>query len=141
MRGVERFLRDADCCGGSVIVAPNSCIIAGPLGATVVGVEEQHKLPHAQMPLPAAKWNSALPEPPSNCRRSGRGLPPKAAGAPRQTAIAAAKERADAGPAAAFSQSRDDDVHGVAFFRDRKLQRRVLDVRRPPSDQVRRRPF
>lgn len=29
----ERFLRSADCCGGSVIVAPNSRIIAGPLGA------------------------------------------------------------------------------------------------------------
>jgi nitrilase len=29
----ERFLRDADCCGGSVIVAPNSKIIAGPMGA------------------------------------------------------------------------------------------------------------
>jgi hypothetical protein len=105
----ERFLRDADCCGGSVIVAPNSRIIAGPLGAeegilyaecnlelginmklrhdfaghynrpdifqlqvnrgtpqiyTVVGVEEQQKLAHAETPLPAADWNSALPEPP-----------------------------------------------------------------------------
>lgn len=29
----ERFLRSSDCCGGSVIVAPNSRIIAGPLGA------------------------------------------------------------------------------------------------------------
>jgi aliphatic nitrilase len=29
----ERFLRNADCCGGSVIVAPNSRILAGPLGA------------------------------------------------------------------------------------------------------------
>src|SRR5262245_19649602 len=29
----ERFLRDPDCCGGSVIVAPNSRIIAGPMGA------------------------------------------------------------------------------------------------------------
>jgi nitrilase len=29
----ERFLRNPDCCGGSVIVAPNSRIIAGPLGA------------------------------------------------------------------------------------------------------------
>ena len=29
----EKFLRDPDCCGGSVIVAPNSRIIAGPLGA------------------------------------------------------------------------------------------------------------
>jgi nitrilase len=29
----ERFLRSPDCCGGSLIVAPNSRIIAGPLGA------------------------------------------------------------------------------------------------------------
>jgi aliphatic nitrilase len=29
----ERFLRDPDCTGGSVIVAPNSRVIAGPLGA------------------------------------------------------------------------------------------------------------
>jgi nitrilase len=29
----EAFLRNADCCGGSVIVAPDSRIIAGPLGA------------------------------------------------------------------------------------------------------------
>src|SRR5215203_232591 len=29
----ENFLRDPDCCGGSVIVAPNSRIIAGPMGA------------------------------------------------------------------------------------------------------------
>jgi aliphatic nitrilase len=29
----EKFLRNPDCCGGSVIVAPNSHIIAGPLGA------------------------------------------------------------------------------------------------------------
>jgi nitrilase len=29
----EKFLRDPDCCGGSVIVAPNSRIIAGPMGA------------------------------------------------------------------------------------------------------------
>jgi len=29
----EKFLRSPDCCGGSVIVAPNSRIIAGPLGA------------------------------------------------------------------------------------------------------------
>ena len=29
----ERFLRNPDCCGGSVIVAPNSRILAGPLGA------------------------------------------------------------------------------------------------------------
>ena len=29
----EKFLRHADCCGGSVIVAPNSRVIAGPLGA------------------------------------------------------------------------------------------------------------
>jgi aliphatic nitrilase len=28
----EKFLRDPDCCGGSVIVAPNSRVIAGPLG-------------------------------------------------------------------------------------------------------------
>ncbi|MBI4489304.1 MAG: carbon-nitrogen hydrolase family protein [Deltaproteobacteria bacterium] len=28
----ERFLRNPDCCGGSVIVAPDSRIIAGPLG-------------------------------------------------------------------------------------------------------------
>ena len=28
----EKFLRDPDCCGGSVIVAPNSRIIAGPMG-------------------------------------------------------------------------------------------------------------
>jgi aliphatic nitrilase len=104
----ERFLRDTDCCGGSVIVAPNSKIIAGPMGAeegilyadcnldlgismklrhdfaghynrpdifqlqvnrgtphiyTVVGVEEQHKLPHADMSLPAADPNPALPRP------------------------------------------------------------------------------
>ena len=29
----EKFLRDPDCCGGSCIVAPNSRIIAGPMGA------------------------------------------------------------------------------------------------------------
>jgi len=29
----ERFLRNPECCGGSVIVAPNSRIVAGPLGA------------------------------------------------------------------------------------------------------------
>ena len=29
----EKFLRNPDCCGGSVIVAPNSRILAGPLGA------------------------------------------------------------------------------------------------------------
>jgi len=29
----EKFLRDPNCCGGSVIVAPNSRIIAGPMGA------------------------------------------------------------------------------------------------------------
>lgn len=29
---VERFLRDPTYCGGSVIVAPNSRIIAGPMG-------------------------------------------------------------------------------------------------------------
>jgi len=29
----EKFLRSPDCSGGSVIVAPNSRIIAGPLGA------------------------------------------------------------------------------------------------------------
>ena len=29
----EKFLRDPDCCGGIVIVAPNSRIIAGPMGA------------------------------------------------------------------------------------------------------------
>jgi aliphatic nitrilase len=29
----EKFLRDPDGCGGSVIVAPNSRIIAGPMGA------------------------------------------------------------------------------------------------------------
>jgi nitrilase len=29
----EEFLRNTDCCGGSVIVAPNSRVIAGPLGA------------------------------------------------------------------------------------------------------------
>jgi aliphatic nitrilase len=28
----ERFLRDPDCSGGSVIVAPNSRILAGPMG-------------------------------------------------------------------------------------------------------------
>ncbi len=105
----ERFLRDTDCCGGSVIVAPNSKIIAGPMGAeegilyadcnldigismklrhdfaghynrpdifqlqvnrgtphiyTVVGVEEQHKLPHAETSLPAADPSPALPTPP-----------------------------------------------------------------------------
>jgi nitrilase len=29
----EKFLRSPDCCGGSVIVAPNSRIVAGPMGA------------------------------------------------------------------------------------------------------------
>lgn len=29
----EKFLRSPDCCGGSVIVAPNSRILAGPMGA------------------------------------------------------------------------------------------------------------
>jgi len=29
----EKFLRDPDCCGGSVIVAPTSRILAGPMGA------------------------------------------------------------------------------------------------------------
>jgi nitrilase len=29
----KRFLRSPDCCGGSVIVAPNSRILAGPMGA------------------------------------------------------------------------------------------------------------
>src|SRR5215469_10424651 len=29
----EKFLRNPDCCGGSVIVAPNSRILAGPMGA------------------------------------------------------------------------------------------------------------
>ena len=29
----EKFLRDADCCGGSVIVAPNGRMLAGPMGA------------------------------------------------------------------------------------------------------------
>jgi aliphatic nitrilase len=29
----DRFLRNPDCCGGSVIVAPNSRIAAGPMGA------------------------------------------------------------------------------------------------------------
>lgn len=29
----EKFLRSADCCGGSVIVAPNSRVVAGPMGA------------------------------------------------------------------------------------------------------------
>jgi aliphatic nitrilase len=28
----EKFLRNPDCCGGSVIVAPNSRILAGPMG-------------------------------------------------------------------------------------------------------------
>lgn len=28
----EKFLRNSDCCGGSVIVAPNSRILAGPMG-------------------------------------------------------------------------------------------------------------
>jgi aliphatic nitrilase len=28
----EKFLRSADCCGGSVIVAPNSRVVAGPMG-------------------------------------------------------------------------------------------------------------
>jgi len=28
----EKFLRSPDCCGGSVIVAPNSRILAGPMG-------------------------------------------------------------------------------------------------------------
>ncbi len=31
--GGEKFLRNPDCCGGSVIVAPNSRILAGPMGA------------------------------------------------------------------------------------------------------------
>jgi aliphatic nitrilase len=29
----EKFLRNPDCCGGSTIVAPNSRIVAGPMGA------------------------------------------------------------------------------------------------------------
>jgi nitrilase len=29
----EEFLRDPDCCGGSVIVAPNNRVIAGPMGS------------------------------------------------------------------------------------------------------------
>jgi aliphatic nitrilase len=29
----EKFLRNPDCCGGSVIVAPNSRVVAGPMGA------------------------------------------------------------------------------------------------------------
>jgi aliphatic nitrilase len=29
----EQFLRNPDCCGGSMIVAPNARIIAGPMGA------------------------------------------------------------------------------------------------------------
>ncbi len=29
----EKFLRNPDCCGGSMIVAPDSRIIAGPMGA------------------------------------------------------------------------------------------------------------
>jgi nitrilase len=29
----EKFLRSPDCCGGSVIVAPNSRVLAGPMGA------------------------------------------------------------------------------------------------------------
>ncbi len=29
----EKFMRSADCCGGSVIVGPNSRVIAGPMGA------------------------------------------------------------------------------------------------------------
>jgi nitrilase len=29
----EKFLRSADCCGGSVIVSPNGRILAGPMGA------------------------------------------------------------------------------------------------------------
>ena len=29
----ERFLRNPDCCGGSVIVSPGSRVVAGPLGA------------------------------------------------------------------------------------------------------------
>jgi len=29
----ERFLRSPDCCGGSAIVAPNSRVLAGPMGA------------------------------------------------------------------------------------------------------------
>jgi aliphatic nitrilase len=28
----EKFLRSSDCCGGSVIVGPNSRIVAGPMG-------------------------------------------------------------------------------------------------------------
>ncbi len=31
--GAEKFLRNPDCCGGSAIVAPNSRILAGPMGA------------------------------------------------------------------------------------------------------------
>jgi nitrilase len=29
----ERFMRNPDCCGGSVIVGPNSRVVAGPMGA------------------------------------------------------------------------------------------------------------
>jgi aliphatic nitrilase len=29
----EAFMRNPECCGGSVIVAPNSRILAGPMGA------------------------------------------------------------------------------------------------------------
>jgi len=32
-RGAEKFLRSPDCSGGSVIVAPNSRILAGPMAA------------------------------------------------------------------------------------------------------------
>lgn len=50
----EKFLRSADCCGGSTIVAPNSRVLAGPMGAEEgilyaecdIGIGVQAKLRH-----------------------------------------------------------------------------------------------
>jgi len=50
----EKFLRSPDCCGGSTIVAPNSRVLAGPMGAEEgilyaecdIGVGIQAKLRH-----------------------------------------------------------------------------------------------
>jgi nitrilase len=50
----EKFLRNPDCCGGSTIVAPNSRVLAGPMGAEEgvlyaecdIGIGIQAKLRH-----------------------------------------------------------------------------------------------
>jgi nitrilase len=50
----EKFLRSPDCCGGSTIVAPNSRVLAGPMGAEEgilyaecdIGIGIQAKLRH-----------------------------------------------------------------------------------------------